>query len=401
MITIDRLCTQITEIIHIPIQVYDMAQNRIKTYYHSKEQIDVLAFDPQFLSYLFSKRRSDSPIIYVEEKCIIYGILTYSDQVYLVGPCSLDVNTTLAVKIHLKAHKLSLKESYRMVYTEMFYFCRILILLYEALTEDYTMDLNHLFVNSFVDGEFVKKNREAHYQVLYKTREAVTIHNSYNQEEREQAAIRAGDLVALHHAFHEQISGEVGKLAFTPIRQMKNLAIVIITLASRSAIAGGLLPEVSFTMSDAYIQQVESASSENDAFSIARQAEMEYCQLVHDIIDGNNHNQLVLQCKTMIFQSLHYKITNYELAEKLHVNPDYLSRLFKKEEGIHLKDYIIREKIKYSKSQLIYTNDSYKDIANTYAFASQSYYGKMFKKWTGMTPREYRMKNQNINGSAK
>jgi AraC-like DNA-binding protein len=34
----------------------------------------------------------------------------------------------------------------------------------------------------------------------------------------------------------------------------------------------------------------------------------------------------------------------------------------------------------------------YKDIANTYAFASQSYYGKMFKKWVGMTPREYRIR---------
>jgi YesN/AraC family two-component response regulator len=201
-----------------------------------------------------------------------------------------------------------------------------------------------------------------------------------------------GDAKALQSALDEVYFGEAGKLASTSMRQAKNMAIVIITLASRSAIAGGLLPEISFTMADAYIQRAENASSEGEAYSIARQLEFEYCELVHDIRNKKNNNQLVAQCKTLIFQRLHYKISNQDLADELRVNPSYLSRLFTKEEGINLKDYIIREKINYSKKQLIYTDDSYKDIANTYAFASQSYYGKMFKKWVGMTPREYRIR---------
>lgn len=48
-----------------------------------------------------------------------------------------------------------------------------------------------------------------------------------------------------------------GKLADTPLRSAKNIGIVILTLASRAAIRGGLDPETAFTIEDAYVQQIE------------------------------------------------------------------------------------------------------------------------------------------------
>ena len=48
--------------------------------------------------------------------------------------------------------------------------------------------------------------------------------------------------------------GKVGTLAADPLRHEKNMAIVLVVLGCRSAIAGGLLPEVAFSMSDASTQ---------------------------------------------------------------------------------------------------------------------------------------------------
>lgn len=56
---------------------------------------------------------------------------------------------------------------------------------------------------------------------------------------------------------------------------------------------------------------------------------------------------------------------------------------------MRLTDYIIREKISSAKAQLAYTNDSYGTIAFSFGFSSQSHFGQAFKKWTGMTPKEY------------
>ena len=45
-----------------------------------------------------------------------------------------------------------------------------------------------------------------------------------------------------------------------------------------------------------------------------------------------------------------------ELADAVHLNPDYMARLFKKETGMNLKDYIIQQKMQEAQSLLCTTN---------------------------------------------
>lgn len=193
-------------------------------------------------------------------------------------------------------------------------------------------------------------------------------------------------------SFEEVYVGQIGQLASTPLRQAKNLAIVLITLASRSAIAGGLLPEIAFSMSDAFIQQVERLRHQGDILAVTRRSELEYCQKVHELSAEAGQSALVIACKNLVLQQLHARIEIQELARQLNVTPSYLSQIFIQEEGTSLKDYITREKLRFAKQQLIYSDDSYETIAYTFAFSSQSHFGQVFKKWEGMTPGQYRKK---------
>lgn len=53
----------------------------------------------------------------------------------------------------------------------------------------------------------------------------------------------------LKKTMEEDYTGTIGTLASTPLRDCQNLAIVLITLASRAAMEGGVLPEIAYTLS--------------------------------------------------------------------------------------------------------------------------------------------------------
>ena len=72
------------------------------------------------------------------------------------------------------------------------------------------------------------------------------------------------------------------------------------------------------------------------------------------------------------------------------LSPNYLSSLFKKEVGIPISDYIQRHRVDEAKKLLVLTNYSISDISTWLNLNDQSYFIKIFKKYTGLTPRGFR-----------
>lgn len=278
---------------------------------------------------------------------------------------------------------------YRVSYTTLNTFCEMVMMLFESLTGQ-TVTRDELLQKCFCDEKLVHAMKGKVHEVFDHLRENSVVHNPYGQEAREQEAIKKGDLEALKKSFQEIYVGEIGTLSHDPLRHEKNLAIVLITLASRSAISGGLLPEIAFSMSDAFIQHVEELKDVAKVRAFGRQAEIEYCKAVRNLSFGLKQNPLITRCKALILQRLHSKLAVRELAEELEITPGYLSHLFLKEEGVKLTEYIAGEKIKFAKEQLICTENSLDTIAYSLGFVSQSHFGQTFKKATGMTPKQYR-----------
>ena len=245
------------------------------------------------------------------------------------------------------------------------------------------------------NGEKVNKNyihERKVGSVLFERMEFENPHNPYDQEVRELNSIRNGDLESFQKSIRETYAGSEGRLSENQIRQEKNIAICVITLASRAAIEGGVLPEMAFSMVDAYIMQVEKMSDIVEIRSFMRKAEQTFLERVQENKKPKVKNMLVEDTKKYIFQHLHSRIEIGNIGNEIGANTTYLSELFHKTEGITIQKYIQREKIKLAKNMLQYSEYKTEDIANYLGFCSQSYFGKVFREYENQTPNQFRKK---------
>ena len=84
------------------------------------------------------------------------------------------------------------------------------------------------------------------------------------------------------------------------------------------------------------------------------------------------------------------KITVEKIADALEISPSYLARVFKEEEGISVKKYLLTERLKISCNLLRNSDASIAEISDYLNFHSQSYYTEKFKQQYAMTPTQYR-----------
>lgn len=85
-------------------------------------------------------------------------------------------------------------------------------------------------------------------------------------------------------------------------------------------------------------------------------------------------------------------ISRSSLTDIFYLDSDYASKLFKKETGISFKNYIIHRRIEAAKELLGTTNLPINTISDNVGYANYSYFTRLFKKVTDMTPIEYRNK---------
>ena len=107
-------------------------------------------------------------------------------------------------------------------------------------------------------------------------------------------------------------------------------------------------------------------------------------------LSGDGRCGIICQVKSYIAAHLLEGCTREEIARSVYLNPAYLSRLFKRETGISLTDYVIQLRIALSKRMLAndgVTGSAVAERGNCYNF---SYFSRMFKKYVGVTPTEYR-----------
>lgn len=94
--------------------------------------------------------------------------------------------------------------------------------------------------------------------------------------------------------------------------------------------------------------------------------------------------------KRIIAENISTEISREELAAQVYMSPDYLTRLFRKSTGSSLSEYIIGKRIALAKQLLENTELTMVEISEKAGFSYSTYFTRIFKKKTGMTPQQYR-----------
>lgn len=217
-------------------------------------------------------------------------------------------------------------------------------------------------------------------------------HNTLKTEQKIMGFVRKGDCDALKQWVASAPAIRGGVLARDQLRQMKNTFIVTVTLVSRAAIQGGVDPQDALMLSDSFIQKCELLASPDRVTNLLFHMVLEFTQRVHRLRIGENPTQLTLEVANYIQHHLSEPITAEDIARELYISRPYLSSKFKEEAGETITDFILRVKTDEAKNLLRYTENSIASIAVYLGFSSQSHFSRVFKKYAGYSPGEYRIK---------
>lgn len=93
---------------------------------------------------------------------------------------------------------------------------------------------------------------------------------------------------------------------------------------------------------------------------------------------------------TYIHENISSDLNRDELANVVHLHPNYLSALFHQQTGMSLSEFITAERLKEARRLLLSTDLPVNEIAIRTGFSNISYFSKIFKEDTGTTPLKYR-----------
>lgn len=181
-----------------------------------------------------------------------------------------------------------------------------------------------------------------------------------------------------------------GHLSDDPLRNYQYLFVANIALCCRYCMEGGLDEERAYNISDLYIQKMDKLETEQQVIDLHRDMLEFYLEEMTAVKKQRICSRPVSACMDYIYDHLYEQILVSDLAEHVELNESYLSVLFKKETGESISGYIRKRRVEAAEGMLRYSDYSCSDIANYLAFCSQSHFISVFRKATGLTPRQYR-----------
>jgi len=177
--------------------------------------------------------------------------------------------------------------------------------------------------------------------------------------------------------------------------QMRTLEMAV--LLARAGINSG--SKVATEINVRYLKQIQEAKT------IEELAGTLY-SLVEDIIEqvtsfqGIPHALAMRKAEAYIRENFTRKISLREIAKFAGLSAPYFSTIFKEEMGENLSRYVNRLRVEKASKMLLETDSPLSEISSACCFEDQSWFTKIFKAFTGISPGKYRNQGGNIRFSA-
>lgn len=144
-----------------------------------------------------------------------------------------------------------------------------------------------------------------------------------------------------------------------------------------------------------YFRKIDHSSTIDELCDVLDGILSDIASLIHPC--SENNSKLITAVNQYIEKNYMKPVQLSDVADYVHVSYYHLSRIINNHYNETFNDYLNQVRVNASKRLLSSTNLSVGQIAEDVGFANQSYFGKIFKKQTGMSPRLYRISQEQRN----
>ncbi len=228
---------------------------------------------------------------------------------------------------------------------------------------------------------------------IYSARDRLTSgrwENAYPIEYEKQLrqTVIAGDKQGAQRMLNELL-GHIYCSDDFDLNRIRPRVIELIVVLSRASIDAGADSREVFLYNDAYMQQI-------DKFKDIEELSVWITGVMHRFIQNTfdfaqiKHSDVVFKAMEYIRQNYDRKLSLDDIASHVYLSRSYLSSLFREEAGQTLFSYINQVRVEKSKLFLMDPSISLASVAAMCGFEDQSYFTKVFRKITSLSPKQYR-----------
>lgn len=243
-------------------------------------------------------------------------------------------------------------------------------------------------------------NKELTYRAFI-NREYNFRHSPFEKEFEFYECVKSGNADSVLKLMTPLAGNGSGQLSENSLRNLKYHFIVTVALITRFCVEGGMEMETAYNLSDLYILKMDKCTDEKQIHELHKEAVLDFTEYMNRIAHEEIYSKPVIKAMDYIYDNLHSSLSLEDIADHTGLSHSYMSRLFHKEVGVTLSDYIAIKRVETAGNMLRFSDYSIVDIGNYLAFSSNSHFISTFKKIVGMTPGEYRKKYYRSNWGDK
>lgn len=384
-----------------PIHVYKNDQ-LIYPDYPDSSNVNIQDQDPFCTDAdLYSSLSQNTGYVYEPDNSnIFYTVGRSGDFVCVTGPLCLQTLFPDQMFQYARRHKIKRKIDFKIQHGSVQQAFDALALVFFLLgipaPESFSEEHPVFYFTSGHAGESsdnIKGQKEFAFQsYAFSASEKDIPHTPYELEMEVISALQTSDEEKFYSLWKKSENYSGGEFANTSSKYKEYSAVSLITILTRAVIAGGVPQNDAYSLSDVLIYKVSLCRDEQEYIRIFQEALESFFALAKKNIDRKDQSLHIRNCKSYISHHLNKELTPEILAEHLGISKNYLLRLFPEYENITLMQYILRERVHAAANMLKYSDFEIMRIASYFHFRSQSHFGVVFKKYTGMSPAAYRKK---------
>ena len=194
-------------------------------------------------------------------------------------------------------------------------------------------------------------------------------------------------VAALDNIFEYFFTSAASKGEYADMEHLGELVVII----SRAGLDAGVDTGIVFNASEQCKRELRYISTSEQAYRRVKFFVEEvtgFVQALHRL----SFDDSIYRVQTYVQMHLSEEIHLEQVADAVGFSPAYLSRIFKEKTGTNFVAYVNQMRIEASKAELLSTDFSVSQVAQRCGFENVSYFTRVFKKFTGVTPAKYRLR---------